>query len=350
MPKRRKMNTRNRTANLAALLLLLIISVIVAASLGSVKINFITTTKIVIHHLTGAFARSWSPTDELIILSIRIPRILLALIVGGALSCAGAAFQALLKNPLADPYILGVSSGSAVGACIAIILGLSATAFGALALPVFAFIGALTTILIVYFIAKSGTKINVYTMLLAGVICGTFFSAIIMFLISVSSSDRLKGIMFWLMGDLSGADPLALKVAFVIITAGIAFTYLFAKELNIMTFGEEAAITMGVNVERVKSALFVTASLITATAVSISGLIGFVGLIIPHIARMLYGPDHKFLLIASVILGSTFLIIADTIARSVIAPYELPVGVVTALCGAPFFVYLLKKRKAFGYI
>jgi iron complex transport system permease protein len=341
---------KNNVTNILILLIILFISVVVSASIGSAKINFITTAKIIIHHLTGIFKKDWSGTEELIILSIRTPRIMLALLVGAALSCAGTIFQALLKNPLADPYVLGVSSGSAVGACIAIMLGLYTTFLGMLAVPALAFLGALITIFAVYFIARDGMKINVYTMLLAGVICGTFFSAIIMFIISISESDSLKGIMFWLMGYLGGGDPSAIKVALVIIAIGIVIAYLFSSELNLMTFGEESAASMGVNIERVKIILFVTASLITATSVSISGLIGFVGLIVPHIARMIYGPNHKFMLPASVIIGSAFLVIADTLARSIIAPYELPVGVVTAFCGAPFFVYLLKKRKSFRYV
>jgi iron complex transport system permease protein len=348
MPARVKV--KKRPANIIFLLALLLVSVVAAASIGSAKISILTAAKIIFHRLFGIFEKDWGSTEELIILSIRTPRIILALLVGGALSCAGAVFQALLKNPLADPYVLGVSSGSAVGACIAIILGLSATFLGTLAIPILAFLGALATIFLVYLISRDGTKINVYTMLLAGVICGTFFSAVIMFLISISGSHKLKGIMFWLMGDLSGGDPSAITLAFIIISIGIVVIYLFSSELNLMTFGEESAASMGVNVERVKIAFFVMASLITATAVSISGLIGFVGLIIPHIARMLFGPDHKTLLPASLILGSAFLVIADTLARTVIAPYELPVGVVTAFCGAPFFVYLLKKRKGFGYI
>jgi len=323
---------------------MLLISVVVSASVGSVSISILTTFKIILHKIFGLFEKDWSTSDEFIIIGIRAPRILLALIVGAALSCAGAVFQALLKNPLADPYVLGVSSGSAVGACIAIMLGASATFYGAFAIPLFAFLGALLTVAIVYIIAMDNMRINVYTLLLAGVICGTFFSAVIMFFISISASPQLRGIMFWLMGDLSRAEPVALTIAYVIITIVCVAIYLFSSELNLMTFGDESAMSMGVNVERVKATLFVMASLITATAVSISGLIGFIGLIIPHIARMLYGSDHKSLLPASVILGSIFLIIADTLARTVIAPYELPVGVVTAFCGAPFFVYLLKKK------
>jgi len=341
---------KNWILNLTILLVLLFLVVIISASVGSADINIFTASKIILNHIFGFFSKSWSDSDALIILSIRIPRIILALIVGGALSCAGAVFQALLKNPLADPYVLGVSSGSAVGACIAIIFGLSGTLLGLAGIPLFAFIGAMITITLVYMIARDGMKINVYTMLLAGVICGTFFSAVIMFFISISASDKLRGIMFWLMGDLSSGEPSSIAVAMVVISIGIAGMYLFASEINLMTFGEESAVSLGVNVERVKIILFVLASLITATAVSISGLIGFVGLIIPHIARMLYGPDHKVLIPSSVLLGSAFLVLADTIARVIIAPYELPVGVVTAFCGAPFFVYLLKRKKSYGYI
>ena len=332
------------------MLVILFVTLIFSASSGSADIGFSKAVKIILHSLTGIFQVNWSVTEELIITKIRLPRILLALFVGGGLSCAGAVFQGLLKNPLAGPYVLGVSSGSAVGACVAIVLRLSATFLGTLAVPAFAFAGALFTIFTVYFISRENMKINVYTMLLAGVICGTFFSAVIMFILSVSSSDKLKGIMFWLMGDLSGADLSLAKAAFTIITAGAAAAYLYANELNIISFGEESALLMGVNVERVKVTLFITASLITAVCVSISGLVGFVGLIIPHITRMLYGPDNRFLLPASALLGAAFLLAADTLARTVMAPYELPVGVITAFFGAPFFIYLLKKRKRIGYI
>jgi iron complex transport system permease protein len=260
------------------------------------------------------------------------------------LSIAGCVLQALLRNPLADPYVLGISSGAAAGAVLAILFGLGSTILGGYAIPGAAFAGALLTLLFVYFLARVEGRIPATTMLLAGVIVSSFFSAIIMFLISATSDERLYNITFWLMGNLGYITPQALGIIFLYLLFGSAVLFALTKDLNLLALGEEMASELGVDVEKVKKTAFIFASLITGAVVSVSGLIGFVGLVIPHLVRMIWGPDHRFLMPASALLGAMLLILADTAARTVMAPSEIPVGVVTALGGAPFFVYLLRRK------
>lgn len=280
-------------------------------------------------------------SEKIILFDIRLPRIIFAGIVGGALSIAGVVFQALLRNPLADPYILGVYGGSAVGAIIAIMTGLSALPFGISGL---AFLGAVLTITFLFSIAGTRRSMPPHTLLLAGVIMNAFFSAVIMFLIAISKNTEIHGIMFWLMGDLGIAASKEIIFTGTFFVCGFAGIYAFARPLNLIVTGEETAMQLGINVSRTKIILFVVASLVTAAAVSVSGIIGFVGLMIPHMVRLIFGSDHRLLLPASALFGAAFLIAADSAARTVMAPAELPVGVITALCGAPYFVYLLKKR------
>jgi iron complex transport system permease protein len=275
--------------------------------------------------------------------SIRLPRVIFAGLVGASLSVAGVIFQALLRNPLADPFILGISSGSAVGAIIGIITGLGAVPFG---IPALAFLGAIFTVTLVFLIGRSDKELHSNTLLLAGVIVNAFFSAIIMFLISISTNTDLHNITFWLMGDLSLANWIKILFVSVLLLFGFVVIYSYARPLNLIVTGEETAMQLGVNVERTKIVLFLAGSLITGLAVAFSGIIGFVGLIIPHIMRMVLGPDHRLLLPASFLFGASFLVVADTIARTVIPYTELPVGVVTAICGAPYFIYLLRRRAA----
>lgn len=280
-------------------------------------------------------------SEKSILLSIRLPRILFAGIVGAALSSAGVVFQAVLRNPLADPYILGISGGAAVGAIIGILIGAGAVPFGIAGL---AFLGALLTITTIFGIAGTRTESQTGTLLLTGVIINAFFSAMIMFLVSISSSDRLQSVFFWLMGDLSLAEKGEVLFTGLFLLAGFIVMIIHARSLNLLLTGEETAMQLGVDVEKTKKILLVTASMTTAAAVSVSGTIGFVGLIIPHLLRLTLGPDHRLLLPAAVLFGASFMVAADTIARSVLAPVELPVGVVTALCGAPYFIYLLYRR------
>jgi iron complex transport system permease protein len=266
----------------------------------------------------------------------------LAGLVGAGLSVSGVIFQALLKNPLADPYILGVSSGAAVGAIVAILMGLSTLSFG---LPLASFIGALLTILAVFYFGRQEGKIHPNTLLLAGVIIGSFLSALIMFFISVSQKEELHTIIFWLMGDFSFSNYQTIRIIFPYILLSFIFLYSRARQLNLILSGEEDALQLGVNVENLRLISYLSASLLTAASVSVCGLIGFVGLIVPHSVRLIFGPDHRLLIPSSALVGASFLIASDTLARTLLAPIELPVGVITATFGGPFFIYLLKTRK-----
>lgn len=281
-------------------------------------------------------------SEKAILFSIRLPRIILAGLVGASLSVAGVVFQAILRNPLADPYILGVSGGAALGGITGIILG---SVLGSWGIPALSFLGAVLTIFLVFGVAGKSGQPGSNTLLLAGVIVNAFFSAVIMFLVSTVSGSSLQSIMFWMMGDLSMADDSRLWLCGSILAGAFTLVYYHSRTLNLIVAGEETAAHLGVPVNESKKFLLVAASLITAAAVSISGIIGFVGLIIPHMMRMVLGSDHRILLPASCFFGASFLLAADTLARTALAPSELPVGVITALCGAPYFIYLLRRRR-----
>ena len=317
----------------------------VSLSLGAVTIPLSKSWPILLHHFFGLGPDSgWTASDSSIILDLRLPRTISGVLVGAALALAGAVLQAILRNPLADPFILGISSGAAVGGVLAILFGLGSTFLGSYGIPGAAFGGALFTLFLVYYIARVEGRIPTYTILLAGVIVSSFFSAIIMFLISVTSNEQIYNVTFWLMGNLEHLASQSLGGIFLYLLVGSSVLFALAKDLNLMVLGEETASEMGVEVERVKKVAFVFAALITGVIVSVSGLIGFVGLIVPHGVRMIWDPDHRFLLPASALVGGMLLVVADTLARTVLAPSEIPVGVVTAMGGAPFFVYLLRKK------
>jgi cobalamin transport system permease protein len=321
--------------------LLVILVVLVSITMGSVKVPPFRSIHILFQSILG-LKGAGSETERTIILSLRLPRAILAGFVGAGLSISGATFQALLRNPLADPYILGVSSGAAVGAIIAILFGLSTFSLG---LPLASFMGALLTILVVFYFGRQEGKIHPNTLLLAGVIIGSFLSALIMFFISVSQKEELHTIIFWLMGDFSFANPRAILIIFPYILLGVFLLYRRSRQLNLILSGEEHAVQLGVDVERLKLVSYVSASLITAASVSVCGLIGFVGLIIPHSVRLIFGPDHRLLIPSAALVGASFLIASDTFARTILSPTELPVGVITAAFGGPFFIYLLRTRK-----
>jgi iron complex transport system permease protein len=272
---------------------------------------------------------------------IRLPRILLGIVVGAALSVAGASFQALLRNPLADPYVLGVSSGAAFGVILALLLAPMLP----LLTPLAAFLGATATITGVYFLGRRQGQLDSGTLLLAGIICASFLSAIIMFLMTTLASRDVRGIAFWLMGDLSTPLPTGLlwilAVGFLLAFGAIFTT---ASDLNLLLAGEREAMHLGVDVTRVKLVVYVSASVLTGLAVSVSGAIGYVGLLVPHVMRMLFGSDYRILLPASALGGAIAIVLADTLARTVVAPTELPVGAMTAMAGAPVFIYLLRRR------
>jgi iron complex transport system permease protein len=334
--------TPKKVLTVSILLSLVLILVILGSiTMGSVKVPPLRSIRILLQSILG-LRGAGSDTERTIILSLRLPRAILAGLVGAGLSVSGAAFQALLRNPLADPYLLGVSSGAAVGAIIAILLGLGTFS---LSLPLASFLGALLTILVVFYFGRQDRKIHPNTLLLAGVITGSFLSALIMFFISVSQREELHTILFWLMGDFSFSSPRAILIIFPYILLGVFLLYLRSRQLNLILSGEENAVQLGVDVEKLKLLSYLLASLITAASVSACGLIGFVGLIIPHSVRLIFGPDHRLLIPSAALLGASFLIASDTLARTLLAPVELPVGVITAALGGPFFIYLLRTRK-----
>jgi iron complex transport system permease protein len=322
------------------MLMIFVVICIVSLSLGSVHIDLIDVLRSLVNSFTGKV--SLSSQEELIIFSVRLPRIIFAGVVGASLSLGGVIFQAILRNPLADPYILGISGGSALGAIIGIVIGAGSFYLG---IPLLAFVGALATVFLVFVVAGSVRgPLSDNSLLLSGVVVNAFFSAAILFFLSIVNIMELHSITFWLMGDLSGASAKEISVAAVCLLAGFVLLYAQARKLNLIVQGEDTAQQLGVNVERTKQALLIITSLLTAVAVSLAGIIGFVGIMVPHLMRLVFGSDHRLLLPVSALFGASFLIVADTIARVVLAPAELPVGVITALCGAPYFIFLLKRK------
>ena len=292
---------------------------------------------------SGAGIQAAANPDYEIFVQFRLPRIILACLVGAALACSGVVFQALLRNPLADPYILGISSGAGLGAIIAVISGLNWTLWGRSPIGVFAFSGALGTVWLVWFIGRLTGKFHVTGLLLAGVVVNAFFSAVILFLTSIAKSREMHATIFWLMGNMTKEEPLVLWLGAGIICGAIVVLFYISPQLNALSFGADDAGSMGINTKKIQAITFAIAAAITAIAVSLSGLIGFVGLVIPHGVRLVFGPDHRQLFPICGIVGAIFLVVADTFARTIVAPAQLPVGVVTAIVGGPFFLILLVK-------
>lgn len=325
--------------------LLLVVVAAFAVTVGSVEIPLATVSGILLAKLPPvAISGTWSEALETIIFGIRLPRVILAGLVGAALAVAGATYQGLFRNPLADPYLIGVAQGAALGAVIGFLLPSVWDGMGLILIPLFAFMGALLSTVIVYNLARVGKVLPMITLILAGVALGALLGSIVSYLI-ISSGDKIHGIMFWLMGSfaLSRWSEVGLVLPLVLLGTGIILV--FARQLNVMQLDEEQAQQLGINVERLKLILLTTAVLITAAAVSFAGIIGFVGIIIPHAVRLVWGADYRFLLPLSVLTGAIFLILADMLARSLLAPTEIPIGVITAFIGAPFFFYLLRRRK-----
>lgn len=274
-----------------------------------------------------------------ILFQIRLPRILLAAAVGGSLATAGASYQALLRNPLAEPYLLGVSNGAAVGTMVALVF------FGAneWSRPVLAFAGALIATLAVYQLARGRAGATPERLVLAGVIVTTFLSSVIVFVTTLMDATRIRSFTFWLLGDLSGTTKTLLPVAIGIAILGTIALTLNARSLNLLMLGERDAFDLGVEVERVRIVVFVVASLLVGSSVAASGSVGYVGLVVPHLVRLSLGSDNRISIPAAALGGALFVIVADTVARTIIAPRELPVGAITALIGAPLFIFLLKR-------
>ena len=317
---------------------------LVSVSLGPAPIGFKRVVGILFSTLLP-IQGDWTETEKAIVLSLRLPRIFLGALVGIALAVAGGVFQALLRNPLADPYILGVSSGSALGAVLALALGVESSFLGFQGVSGFALAGGLTSIVLLYTIARTRGELGTLTTLLTGVILSSFFASLLWFLVNFFPGIFLTGAMSWLMGDLGlGVGQLSWGTAFYVLATS-AFIYYYSRSLNVLALGDESARYLGIEVRRVKNLLLLAASLMTALAVSMSGVIGFVGLIVPHAVRLAFGADHRLLFPISALVGASFLVGADTIARVALAPRELPVGVITALCGSPFFILILKRAR-----
>ena len=322
--------------------LALLAAVLVAALLVGIRVGAV---RLPVAAILDAVRGLGDPATVAIVQRIRGPRTVLAALVGGSLAASGAAFQALLRNPLAEPYILGVAGGAAVGAVSAVALG----GFLAAAAPVSvaAFAGAIAAVLLVFRIASSaGRALDTRILLLAGVVAGSFFNAVVLLFLTFADADSFRSAIFWMMGSFAGATWRGDAVMAAGAAPALLVLFALARPLNLLAVGEETAAYLGTPVERTKVLAYGVASLLTAAAVAASGVIGFVGLVVPHAVRMVWGSDHRFLLPASVLLGATFLVLADALARTAVAPTELPVGVVTAFVGVPFFVWLLRRRTA----
>jgi iron complex transport system permease protein len=322
--------------------LLLLGALTLAAMLVSVTLGAVALP---VAEILQAVRGAGDATTVAIVQQLRLPRAAVAALVGAALASSGATFQALLRNPLAEPYILGVSGGAAVGAVLAITLG--AAWAPAWSIPVAAFAGALLAIALVLGIASSvGRALDTRVLLLAGVVVGAFFNACIVLALTLTDVESFRSAVFWMMGSFTGASWRGVAIGAAYFLPALALLVALGRSLNLLSLGEETAEHLGARVERTKLLAFGLASLLAASAVAMAGIIGFVGLIVPHMIRLAWGSDHRFLIPASALLGAGFLVLADTAARMAIAPSELPVGAVTAFVGVPFFVWLLRRRAA----
>jgi iron complex transport system permease protein len=322
------------------LVVLALLSLLAGIVVGPVTIP----VRNVLASLFGGESESVSAVHRVIVNQIRLPRVLLGLLVGSALAVSGVAMQGLFRNPLASPYVLGIASGASTGAALAILFASGSVFF----LPLGAFVGATAAVLIVYGLARGGDhRTSIFTLILAGVAVGALFSAVTSFLIFLSSGgEKLSDVLFWIMGGLGRANWSSIAILAPIVGVGIGGVFFFARDLNALSLGEEGAFHIGVNPDTLYRWLLGTTTLLTAAAVAMAGTIGFIGLVIPHVMRLLVGPDHRRLIPVSALAGGCFLVWSDMAARTVFAPAELPVGVITAFLGAPFFLYLLKTRGA----
>lgn len=335
---------RSRLGWMLILLAVLLVVIVLAASTGSVDIPLATTWRILADKLPFIqIPQDWSNGWAVIVWDIRLPRVLLAGVVGAALSVAGATYQGLFRNPLADPYLIGVAQGSALGAVIGFMISASSAGMALGIVPTMAFVGGLGSVAVVYALARVGKTLPLSTLILAGVALGALLGAMVSYL-TLNSGQMMRSILFWLSGSFALSQWSEFLVVLPVTLLASAVILVFGRALNIMQLDEEQAQQLGIDVEKMKIILLVAATLITAAAVSFVGIIGFVGIIIPHAVRLIWGPDHRFLLPLSMVCGAIFLILADLLARTLLAPSEIPIGVITALVGAPFFLYILRRR------
>ena len=326
----------------------LLATLTLAVMIGSVPIPPGRVWQIILHHiLPGLFDGDWPISQDQIVWQIRLPRVLLGAFVGASLAVVGATLQAIVRNPLADPYVFGITSGASVGAVVVILFGI--TTFGVYSLSAAAFLGALMALVLVYGLAQRAGQLSPIRLILAGVAISYVLSAITSFIIfqsDTAASGALRAVLFWLLGGLGGARWSYLALPAACVGAGTFYLVLHARHLNALLFGDETAMSLGIDANRLRKRLFTLTALLTGVTVAVSGGIGFVGLMMPHIVRLLVGSDHRRVLPVSALLGAIFLIWVDVLARTLVAPEELPIGIITALTGGPFFVWLLRRRQS----
>lgn len=323
----------------------LLVMIVLSAAIGPIAIPPIAVAKMLLNRLSFIrFPIDWPATFETILFQIRLPQTALIALTGISLGASGATYQGLFRNPLADPYIIGVASGAGLGAVLAMSVHWPSTLLGMVPIPAAAFLGAVITVGVVYWLARVGRTTPITTLILAGVAVSAFASAITS-LLMLLSTEQLHRAIAWLLGGfaLGGWEPVLAALPYLAV--GLFTLVLLGRPLNVLQFGDEQAMQLGLNVERYKLFVVVASSLIAATAVSFSGIIGFVGLVVPHLARLLWGPDYRRLIPLAAIVGGAVLLAADIVARTILSPRELPVGIVTAILGAPFFLLLLRKAK-----
>jgi iron complex transport system permease protein len=334
------------------LLAVLGLTVVLCTTIGPARIGFTDVLTMMLRRLPLAGdlipRGDWPDNYETIVFQMRLARVILAALVGAGLAASGVILQGLLINPMADPYILGISQGAALGATAAMLSLGGILALGIYTVPLVAFLGGLVTSIVVYNLARVGNRVQMSTLLLAGIAVGLFLSAITSY-IMITSGQNVHQILFWIIGGFAGRGWDHVMVLLPYIVIGYSLMHIYARRMNIILLGEEPAQHLGIDVERMKKVLLTAATLTTASAVSVSGVIAFVGLIIPHAVRLMVGPDHRVLLPTAALTGAIFLIIADALARVAAAPEEIPVGIITALCGGPFFIYLLRKKNDPGF-
>jgi iron complex transport system permease protein len=324
---------------------ILLTALVLAAGIGAVRIPPGEVVRILLSRVPGVhLIPTWSDSNAIIFWEIRLPRVLLGALVGMALSVAGGAYQGMFKNPLADPYVLGVSSGAALGAAIAIAFLSRLHMAGVGAVPVVAFAGGLLAVTLVYRLAAVGRRVPTVGLLLAGVAVGSFSISMVSLILYFTDPQARDGIIFWMMGGLGGASWQKVGWLLPYLAVGIGTLLFYWRELNALLLGEDSAQSLGVDVEYLKKVVLAAGSLLTAAAVAFSGAIGFVGLIVPHLVRFLVGPDHRYLLPAAGVVGAVVLVAADTVARSLLGAAELPVGLIMAVLGGPFFLWLLRRK------
>ncbi|WP_205461901.1 FecCD family ABC transporter permease [Mangrovibacterium lignilyticum] len=322
----------------AGLGVLLLFSMVVSLTLGEMNIGLLDALKMIVG--------SGDPTsiEYMLVRQVRLPRIILGLAVGGSLSLAGVILQGIYRNPLVEPFTLGISGGASLGVAITIVFGLHLT-FGSFVLPLSGFLGAFLIIFLVYTISSRSGAIDIQRMLLTGVMVSFVASSAMMFLMSVSTSENLHGIIFWIMGSLDEPDTSLIWLTLISSLVVLLLSYLFVQALNALRLGEEKALHLGINTNVAVRILFILASLLAGICVSVAGVIGFVGLIIPHLLRMVFGSDYRILLVSSFLLGGSFLILSDVVARTIIAPNELPIGVITGIIGGVVFIVMMSRKK-----